>query len=93
MFDELIRRRAQVFPDIAENIQQQKLATAKQSCGTEIVGSIFKQPNNFRYASAIPRRDEPELCMKTFAPKQRAWGMPGARCTRSRACIGSKHAR
>src|ERR1700733_9359091 len=31
----------------------------------------------------------PELCV-TFRPKQRAWGMPGARCTRSRACsVGS----
>jgi hypothetical protein len=28
MFDELIRRRAQVFPDIANNIQQQNPATA-----------------------------------------------------------------
>jgi hypothetical protein len=27
----------------------------------------------------------PELCV-TFRPKQRARGMPGARCTRSRAC-------
>jgi len=36
---------------------------------------------------AFSRRDAPELCMKTLRPK-RAWGMPGARCTRSRAwCV------
>jgi hypothetical protein len=35
---------------------------------------------------AFPRRDSPGLCMK-FPPRyQRAWGMPGAQCTRSRAC-------
>jgi hypothetical protein len=48
--------------------------------------SIFKQPTTFRYASAPSRRDAPELCRKTPPRKQRAWGMPGARCTRSRAC-------
>jgi hypothetical protein len=37
-----------------------------------------------RYASAIPRRDAPELCMNVLpSRKQRAWGMPGARSTRS----------
>jgi hypothetical protein len=47
--------------------------------------SIFKQPNNSRYDSAIPRRDAPELCLH-HAPRKRAYGTPGARCTRSLAC-------
>jgi hypothetical protein len=37
-----------------------------------------------RRASAIPRRDAPESCMDP-SPR-RAWGMPGAQCTRSLAC-------
>jgi hypothetical protein len=39
-----------------------------------------------RCASASPRRDAPELCMNHSPRKKRAWGMPGARCTRSLAC-------
>ncbi len=36
------------------------------------------------------RRMRASCCHETFAPKQRAWGMPGARCTRSRAwCVES----
>ena len=38
------------------------------------------------YTFAIPPRDAPELCMQSSAPKQRAWGMPGAQCTRSLVC-------
>ncbi len=41
---------------------------------------------DFRYRSAISRRDAPELRMNPSPRKQRAWGMPGARCTRGRAC-------
>jgi hypothetical protein len=47
------------------------------------------------HASAFPRREAPELC-KNFPPrnKMRAWGMPGARCTRSLACeMGREHTR
>jgi hypothetical protein len=35
-----------------------------------------------RRNSASPRRDAPELCMN-LSPEMRAWGMPGARRTRS----------
>jgi hypothetical protein len=41
------------------------------------------QTANFRHTSTLPRRKAPELCM-ILSPK-RAWGMPGARCTRSLA--------
>ncbi|HEX9588119.1 MAG TPA: hypothetical protein VGA15_10295, partial [Bradyrhizobium sp.] len=33
----------------------------------------------------ISRREAPELC-KNLSPPWRAWGMPGARCTRSPLC-------
>jgi hypothetical protein len=35
-----------------------------------------------KHNSAFPRRDASELLPESFA-QQRAWGMPGARCTRS----------
>jgi hypothetical protein len=35
-----------------------------------------------------PRRDAPELLQERDAQKQRAWGMPGAQCTRSLVCAG-----
>jgi hypothetical protein len=41
---------------------------------------------NSKYSSAIPRRATPELLREFFA-RQRARGMPGARCTRSLVCI------
>jgi hypothetical protein len=43
----------------------------------------------FRHDSTIPRRGAPEVCWKFPPPKQRAWGMPGAQCTRSLACESS----
>jgi hypothetical protein len=46
--------------------------------------SIFKQLT--RRASAISRRDAPELYRTLSLEKQRAQGKPGARCTRSLAC-------
>jgi hypothetical protein len=45
----------------------------------------IKSRSNSRYASAIPRRDAPESCI-CRSPPLRAWGMPGARCTRSLVC-------
>src|SRR6266700_7608882 len=41
------------------------------------------------HTSAPSRRQAPELCRK-LSPfcKQRAWGMPGAQCTRSPVCAG-----
>jgi hypothetical protein len=39
-------------------------------------------------ASAFSRHDLSELCNQFRAINQRARGMPGARCTRSRACSG-----
>jgi hypothetical protein len=47
-------------------------------------GSSFNELNS-RRSSALSRRDAPELCKKPSAPK-RAWGMPGAQCTRSLVC-------
>ena len=47
------------------------------------------------HTSAFSRRDPSELC-RNFPPrnKMRAWGMPGARCTRSLACkMGREHTR
>src|SRR5882762_3133787 len=38
-----------------------------------------------RYASAISRRDAPEVRIYLSPPK-RAWGMPGVRCTRGLVC-------
>src|SRR6266403_4751797 len=43
------------------------------------------------HASAISRREAPELCETMSLDKQRAQGMPGARCTRSLACKLKKH--
>src|ERR1700692_4604597 len=41
-----------------------------------------------RRESAFPRRAAPELCQNL--PPRRAWGMPGAQCTRSLVCeVGS----
>src|ERR1700757_5247611 len=49
--------------------------------------------NRDRHTTAISRRDASEFCQKRPPRKQRAWGMPGARCTRSLVCaIGSKYA-
>jgi hypothetical protein len=42
--------------------------------------------NDSGYASAFPRRDTPELCKNDLPQKVRAWGMPGARRTRSLVC-------
>jgi hypothetical protein len=39
-----------------------------------------------KYEFAIPRRDAPEFVLEFLAQKTRAWGMPGARCTRSLVC-------
>ena len=43
---------------------------------------------NFRYTSALSRRDASELCV--VRSPRRAWGMPDAQCIRSRAwCVES----
>ena len=43
---------------------------------------------DFGCGSAIPRQEMPGFCRQMIRPHrdQRAWGMPGAQCTRSRAC-------
>ena len=41
---------------------------------------------NFGYASAFSRREAPEAWQRTRPKNQRAWGTPGARCTRSPLC-------
>src|SRR4030088_3159264 len=46
--------------------------------------SIFKEPKTFQIRLPDPAARAPGLCMK-FSP-ERAWGMPGAQCTRSLAC-------
>jgi hypothetical protein len=59
------------------------------------VGRLRPSPQSGRgrrCASAIPRRDAPEVCIY-LPPPWRAWGMPGARCTRGLVCtcIGRTH--
>jgi hypothetical protein len=61
-------------------------------CG-EVKGSLrahtdltFKQPSSLKHGFAFSRRNAPEVCVKPFARKTRAQGMPGAQCARSRAC-------
>jgi hypothetical protein len=39
---------------------------------------------SWKHTFAFPRRNAPGSCI-IFPPRKRAWGMPGARCTRSRA--------
>src|SRR5450631_1221129 len=41
--------------------------------------------SNSKHDFAISRRDAPEVCMN-LPPPLRAWGMPGARCTRGLVC-------
>jgi hypothetical protein len=50
----------------------------------------FQTAKTFRHNSAFPRRNASEWCTEPSAP-ERAWGMPGARCTRSLACEIRKH--
>jgi hypothetical protein len=50
--------------------------------GTTQEDSIVKQQTQLH----APRRDAPESCMY-LSPPLRAWGMPGARCTRSLVCV------
>src|SRR5204863_3224670 len=52
-------------------------------------GGFSSQLSN-SHTSTLPRRDAPELCMNV-SPKERAQGMPGARCARSLACKIKKH--
>ena len=40
----------------------------------------------YRCNSAIPRRGCARVVHETFRPEERAWGMPGAQCTRSLVC-------
>src|SRR5258707_1100511 len=48
------------------------------------------EPQGGRTAT-LSRRDAPESCLKSSPRKTRAWGMPGARRTRSLVCKGRKH--
>ena len=48
----------------------------------------FAPRNDVKREFAIPRRDAPELCLNDAPLEKRAWGMPGAQCTRSLACNG-----
>ena len=43
---------------------------------------IVEQQDNSGHTFTTPRRDAPESCIY-LPPPLRAWGMPGARCTRS----------
>ena len=46
---------------------------------------FFRRPSNSRYTFATSRHNAPELYIYLPPPK-RAWGMPGARCTRGLVC-------
>ena len=51
--------------------------------------SFFKRRNRCRHTSAFPRHEIARVVHVGSAPK-RAWGMPGAQCTRSLVCeVGS----
>ncbi len=50
-----------------------------------IRGTHPRPCSNSKHAFATPRRDAPELCIY-LSPPWRAWGMPGARCTRGLVC-------
>src|SRR5258706_7436854 len=55
-------------------------ATVKMDC---FVALLLAMTVKFRHDPAVPRRDAPELSCKIRSPrKQRAQGMPGARCAR-----------
>ena len=60
--------------------------SAKQSISKQ-VGLLrrFTPRNDERHTFAFSRLDAPEF-LQVLPPPERAWGMPGARCTRSRAC-------
>jgi hypothetical protein len=46
-----------------------------------------KRRDDGKHTSALPRRNAPGSCI-IFPPRKRAWGMPDAQCTRSRAwCV------
>ena len=67
---------------------------AKQSITAKeewIASSLALLAMTWKYDFAISRRDAPESCVNIRPENQRAWGMPGARCTRSLAC-SKKHA-
>src|SRR5712664_908819 len=51
------------------------------------LAALAPQDDGLRRTSAISPRDAPELCYR-YPPSeyQRAWGMPGAQCTRSLVC-------
>jgi hypothetical protein len=62
------------------------IARSKMDCFAPLAMTIkIYHPGFQTHTSAISRRDAPELCMNV-RPKMRAWGMPGAQCTRSLAC-------
>ncbi len=65
--------------------------TAPLTTRAAAYGSLRSQGRQ-RHTSAFPRRVRARVLIKTFRPrKQRAWGMPGAGCTRSLACENKKH--
>jgi hypothetical protein len=50
-----------------------------------VAGECLFMDGHSRRNSAIPRRDAPEALIN-LPPQERAWGMPGAQCTRSLVC-------
>src|SRR5712664_1744033 len=71
-------RRVEAIANRARHQREHRLRTKLQ---------IQVSNSDARQASAVPRRDAPEFFMKSIRPeKQRAQGMPGARCTRGLAC-------
>jgi hypothetical protein len=53
----------------------------------------FVAGNDVETHIRIPAARFARVMQEPCAPKMRAWGMPDAQCTRSRAWCGSKHAR
>jgi hypothetical protein len=58
--------------------------------GDAVVVCTMTARLNDKHTSAFSRRECARVVLDSFGPKQRAQGMPGARCTRSLACKSKK---
>src|SRR5436853_7689035 len=68
-------------------------SAAKQSISQRRKCGLLRYARNDAardHTSAFSRRENARVLQESFGPKQRAQGLPGARCTRSLACKKSK---
>src|SRR3984893_6088946 len=59
-------------------------AASAARCAASGARILIPAPNS-THDFTTPRRNAPESCMN-LSPLERAWGMPGARCTRGLVC-------